>query len=64
MEWLNPDNLVIVHWEFGQIGEISPQNKREYNIALCEGHKDTMRLRYTWADDCKEDNVFEEDVQL
>lgn len=64
VEWLNPDNLVIVHWEFGQIGEISPQNKREYNIALCEGHKDTMRLRYTWADDYKEDNVFEEDVQL
>ena len=64
VEWLNPDDMVIVQWEFGLIGEISPQNKREYNIALCEGHPDTMRLRYTWADDYKDDNVFEEDVQL
>lgn len=64
VEWLNPDDEVIVQWEFGLIGEISPQNGRSYNIALCMGHPDTMRLRYTWADDFKEDNVFEEDVQL
>ena len=64
VEWLNPNEEVIVQWEFGLIGEISPQNARSYNIALCMGHPETMRLRYTWADDYKEDNVFEEDVQL
>ena len=64
VEWLNPDEEVYVQWEFGLIGEISPQNGRSYNIGLCLGHPDTMRLRYTWADDYKEDNVFEEDVQL
>ena len=64
VEWLNPDEGVIVHWEFGLIGEISPQNGRSYNIALCMGHPETMRLRYTWDDDYQEKNVFEEDVQL
>ena len=64
VEWLNPDDEVIVQWEFGLIGEISPQNGRSYNIALCMGHPDTMRLRYTWDDDYREKNVFEEDVQL
>ena len=64
VEWLNPDDEVFVQWEFGLIGEITPQNGRSYNIALCMGHPETMRLRYTWADDYKEDNVFEEDVQL
>ena len=64
VEWLNPDDLVMVQWECGLIGEISPQNRREYNIALCEGHPETMRLRYSWEDDYKDINVFEEDVQL
>ena len=64
VEWLNQDDLVMVHWKFGQIGEISPQNRREYNLNLCEGHPETMRLRYTWADDFKDDNVFEEDLQF
>ena len=64
VEWLNPDEEVYVQWEFGLIGEISPQNGRSYNIGLCMGHPETMRLRYTWADDYKDDNVFEEDVQL
>lgn len=64
VEWLNPDNEVLVQWEFGLIGEITPQNSRSYNILLCEGHNDTMRLRYTWTDDFSENNVFEEDVQL
>lgn len=64
VEWLNPDDEVIVQWEFGMIGEISPQNGRSYNITLCIGHPETMRLRYTWDDDYQENNVFEEDVQL
>lgn len=64
VEWLNPEDLVLVQWEFGTLGEITPQNGRSFNIALCEGHQDTMRLRYTWDDDYSENNVFEEDVQL
>lgn len=64
VEWLNPDEEVIVQWEFGMIGEITPQNGRSFNIGLCIGHPDTMRLRYTWDDDNQENNLFEEDVQL
>lgn len=64
VEWLNPSHDVIVHWEFGEIGEITPQNGRQYNIVLCEGHPETMRLRYRWSDGYKDDNLFEEDVQL
>lgn len=64
VEWLNPDNEVYVHWKFGLIGDITPQNGRQYDISLCIGHPETMRLRYTWIDDYKNNNVFEEDVQL
>ena len=64
VEWLNPDEEVLVQWEFGRIGEITPQNGRSFNIGLCIGHPDTMRLRYTWDDDYQENNLFEEDVQL
>lgn len=64
VKWINPDDNVLVQWGFGLIGEISPQNSRSYNIVLCIGHAETMRLRYTWTDDYQENNVFEEDVQL
>lgn len=64
VEWLNPHDEVYVQWEFGTIGEITPQNGRSYHIALCIGSPETMRLRYTWSDDFKEENVFEEELQL
>jgi hypothetical protein len=64
VEWLNPNDEVFVQWEFGMIGDITPQSGRSYNIALCEGHPETMRLRYSWDDDYKDNNQFEEDVQL
>lgn len=64
VEWLNPDDSVIVQWEFGELGEISPQNFRSFNMVLCEGHTPTMRLRYTWSDDNEENNTYEEDVQI
>lgn len=64
VEWLNIDDGVMVQWEFGLIGDITPQNGRSYNIALTMGHLETMRLRYTWADDYQEENVFEEDLQI
>lgn len=64
VEWLDPSDAVIVRWEFGRIGEITHQNGRSFNIVLCMGHPETMRLRYTWDDDYQENNVFEEDLQL
>lgn len=64
VEWMNPDDRVLVQWDFRTIEDISPQNGRSFNILLCEGHADTMRLRYTWSDDNEENNIFEEDVQL
>ena len=64
VEWLNPDDLVMVQWEFGPLGEISPQSSRSINLALCEGHPETMRLRYTWSDENVDNNTYEEDVQI
>jgi hypothetical protein len=64
VEWLNPDDRVLVRWDFGIIGEITPQNGRSYNILLMVGYNEIMRLRYMWADDYSENNVFEEDLQL
>lgn len=64
VDWLNPDDLVLVQWTFGILGEISPQSSRSFNIVLCEGHSDNMRLRYTWSDDYKDFNTYEEEVQL
>ncbi len=64
VEWLNPDDSVLVQWEFGVLGEISPQSSRSFNMALCEGHSETMHLRYTWSDDNEDNNTYEEDVQI
>lgn len=64
VEWLNPDDSVIVQQKFGLLGEISPQSSRSYNMVLCEGHTPTLRLRYTWSDDNDENNTYEEDVQI
>lgn len=64
VEWLNPDDSVMVQWEFGVLGEISPQSSRSFNMVLCEGHADTMRLHYTWSDENDDNNTYEEDVQI
>lgn len=64
VEWLNPDDLVFVQWEFGHLGDISPQSSRSINMALCEGHPETMQLRYTWSDENEENNIYEEEIQI
>ena len=64
VDWLNPDDSVLVQWNFGMLGEISPQSSRSFNMVLCDGHPATMRLRYTWSDDSEESNTYEEDVQI
>lgn len=64
VEWLNPDDSVIVQQKFGILGEISPQSSRSFNMVLSEGHTPTMRLLYTWSDDNDDNNTYEEDVQI
>lgn len=64
IEWLNPDDSVLLLKPFDTIADLTPQNSREYRVALCMGCPDTMRLKYTWDDDYKKDNVLEESVQL
>lgn len=64
IEWLNEDETVHLSKPFETIEDLSPQNKRDYRIFLVYGHPETMRLRYTWDDDFKTDNTFEEGLQL
>ena len=64
VEWLNPNEETFIHWQFGLLGELTPQNSRSYDIALCKGHFETVHLRYTWDDDIQDKNEFEEELQL
>ncbi len=64
IEWLNEDETVILLSPFEVIEDLTPQNNRDYRIALVKGHPQTMRLRYTWDDDFKTDNTLEESLQL
>ena len=64
IEWLNEDSLVVLHSPLETIDDLTPQNYRDYIITLMTGHPQTMRLRYTWDDDFKEDNTLEEGLQL
>ena len=64
IEWLNEDNTVILLNPLDTIDDLTPQNNREYRIALVSGHPQTMRLRYTWNDEFKKDNTLEESLQL
>ncbi len=64
IEWLNEDETVILSKPFETIEDLSPQNNRDYRLLLVYGHPETMRLRYTWDDDFKKDNTFEEGLQL
>lgn len=64
IEWLNEDDTVHLSKPFETIEDLSPQNKRDYRLFLVYGHPETMRLRYTWDDDFKPDNTFEEGLQL
>ena len=64
IEWLNEDDTVHLSKPLETIEDLSPQNKRDYRLYLVYGHPETMRLRYTWDDDFKTDNTFEEGLQL
>lgn len=64
IEWLNEDETVLLSKPFQTIEDLTPQNNRDYRLVLVYGHPETMRLRYTWDDDFKKDNTFEEGLQL
>lgn len=63
VEWLNEDDGIFVRGDMN-IGELSPQNKRVFYLLLCEGHAETMHLRYTWSDELNVVNVYEEHLHL
>ena len=63
VEWLNEDDGIFVRGDMN-IGDLSPQNKRVFYLLLCEGHSETMNLRYTWSDELNEKNIYEEQLQL
>lgn len=64
VEWLNQSAEVFVNGDFSNIGEMTPQNSRSYNIALTKGHPEIMKLRYSWEDDYSKENQIEEFLQL
>lgn len=64
VEWLNESSDVTVRGDFSEIGELTPQNSRSYNLYLIEGHIETMKLRYSWDDDFATGNQLEESLQL
>lgn len=64
VEWLNESDDVILTSDFSEIGDLTPQNSRNYALHLTVGHPETMNLRYTWNDDFAEGNVLEEVLQL
>ena len=64
MEWLNPDENIMILSKFGEIGDLTPGNARSFNMALCIGHSETMDLHYTWSDEYSEKNQYDESIQV
>lgn len=66
VEWLNcrEDDGIYVTEEFSDLGDMSPQNPWKVRLFLNSGHEPKMHLRYTWSDDNKEFNEFEEFLQV
>ena len=63
VEWLNEHIRINLRGDFN-IGDLTPQNKRIYYFFVGIGHPNLMHLRYTWADDLKTDNIYEEKLQI
>jgi len=47
--------IIILSSKLGPYEVINPQSHREVNLALCEGHSDTIKLRIIWDDDFQKD---------
>lgn len=64
IEWLNPDENIMILSNLGEIGDLTPGNARLFNMALCIGHSETMDLHYTWSDEYSEKNQYDESIQV
>ena len=64
IEWLNPDENIMILPDFGEIGDLPPNNVWSFKMALCIGHSETMDLRYTWSDEYSEKNQYDESIQV
>lgn len=64
IEWLNPDENIMILSNLGEIGDLPPGNARLFNMALCIGHSETMDLHYTWSDEYSEKNQYDESIQV
>ena len=64
IEWLNPDDNIMILSNLGVIGDLTPENARLFNMALSVGHSETMYLRYTWSDEYSEKNLYDESIQV
>ena len=64
VEWLNPNDETHVQWSFGHLGELASNSHRAFRITLCKGSYSTMKLRYTWFDDYKDENSLEEELHF
>lgn len=64
IDWLNETDTIQFIKPFESIDDLTPQNGREYRVCLVGDCPDTIRLRYTWDDDFKDNNTLEESLQL
>lgn len=64
IEWLNPDDNIMILSNLEEIGDLPPNNARLFNMALAIGHFETMDLRYTWSDEYSEKNQYDESIQV
>lgn len=64
IEWLNPDDNIMILSKLEEIGNLTPGNSRLFNMVLSIGHSETMDLRYTWSDEFSEENLYDESIQV
>jgi hypothetical protein len=64
IDWLDETDALKFIKPFEIIEDLTPQNGREFRVCMFENSPDTIRLRYTWDDDFKDNNILEESLQL
>ena len=64
IEWLNTTDSVYVSSDFSELGNLSPQNSRSYQLLLVNDAPETLSFRYTWEDGYSLENSMEEQLQL
>ena len=54
----------IINFEFEPYEMLNPQDKTEINFYLLMGHSPTLKVKYFWNDQFKEDNEFVQVLSL